>query len=168
MTVIEHEEIELTSGQAAEKALNELKALPQTSEAQLGAGTVLRRIQRCNITDPERDLRNRPSVIQPLVIACRSRNAKVAGSGINCLQRLVVTKALPKACLKDVLGAFRDCSSLGKLSNKNGRDGWIIRDSARYPAQGAASASGSATELWSFTVRWSPGRCLSSVFPTPW
>ncbi len=33
---------ELTFGQAAENSLNELKALPQTSEAQLAAGTVLR------------------------------------------------------------------------------------------------------------------------------
>ena len=116
MTTPVYVDVELTFGQAAEKSLNELKALPQTSEAQLAAGTVLRLLQRSDFTDPKRDLRNRPSVIQPLVLACRNRNAKVAGSGINCLQRLIVTNALPKACLEDVLGAFRDCSSLSTFS----------------------------------------------------
>ncbi len=42
MTTKEYADIELTVGQAAEKSLHELKALPQTSEAQLAAGTVLR------------------------------------------------------------------------------------------------------------------------------
>jgi len=68
------------------------------------------------MTDPERDLRSRPTVIRPFVLACATRNAKLAGSGINCLQRLIVTKALPNACLKDVLAALRDCSSLGTFS----------------------------------------------------
>ncbi|KAF2401313.1 endosomal peripheral membrane protein-like protein [Trichodelitschia bisporula] len=83
---------------AAEKSLQDLKALPSTSEAQLAA-----------------DLSKRPHFIEPFVIACSSRNSKYATSGISCLQRLAVSRALPKNRLKDVLEAVKECSTFGGL-----------------------------------------------------
>ncbi|SLM40337.1 endosomal peripheral membrane protein [Lasallia pustulata] len=81
---------------AAEQSLNDLKALPITSEAQLAA-----------------DLNRRPNFVRPFLLACGTRNAKYAGNAIVCLQRLVVSNGLPKETLKEVLEAFRECSSLG-------------------------------------------------------
>lgn len=46
------------------------------------------------------------------MIACSTRNPKFAGSGIVGLQRLVVSNALPKETLSEVLQAFRECSTL--------------------------------------------------------
>lgn len=80
----------------AEKSLQDLKALPATSESQLAA-----------------DLNRRPQFISPFLIACRTQNAKFAGSAVACLQRLTVSRALPRERLREVLDAFRECSSLG-------------------------------------------------------
>ncbi|KAI5202011.1 hypothetical protein E4T38_05807 [Aureobasidium subglaciale] len=74
----------------------DLKSLPSTSEQQLAA-----------------DLSRRPSFIDPLLLACNTRNAKYAGSATVCLQRLVIIRGLPKSRLKDVLDAFNACTSLG-------------------------------------------------------
>ncbi|EME50376.1 hypothetical protein DOTSEDRAFT_69034 [Dothistroma septosporum NZE10] len=81
---------------AADKALQELKSLPSTSETQLAA-----------------DLSRRPTFIEPFLIACNTKNAKFAGSGIVCLQRLVISKGLPKVRLQETLGAFNACTDLG-------------------------------------------------------
>ncbi|KAF2484346.1 hypothetical protein BDY17DRAFT_249118 [Neohortaea acidophila] len=81
---------------AAEKALQDLKSLPSTSEQQLAA-----------------DLSRRPAFIDPFLLACATHNPKLAGSGVTCLQRLVVTRGLSKARLKDALEAFNSCTSLG-------------------------------------------------------
>ncbi|KAK4506569.1 hypothetical protein PRZ48_000301 [Zasmidium cellare] len=81
---------------AADKSLQELKSLPTTSEQQLAA-----------------DLSRRPAFIEPFLIACKTRNAKFAGSGIACLQRLVISKGLPKSRLNDALEAFNSCTDLG-------------------------------------------------------
>ncbi|KAI4125187.1 MAG: hypothetical protein LQ338_004411 [Usnochroma carphineum] len=62
-----------------------------------------------------RDLKNRPKFIRPFIIACSTRNPKCAGSGINCLLRLVASKGLSSDSLKDVLDAFRECASLAAL-----------------------------------------------------
>lgn len=51
--------------------------------------------------------------MKPFLLACSTRNAKFAGSGIIGLQRLVVSNALPKETLPEVLEAFRECSNLG-------------------------------------------------------
>lgn len=64
----------------------------------------------------ERDLNRRPSFVRPFLLACGTRNAKYAGIAIVCLQRLVVSNGLPKESLKEVLEAFRECSSLGMLN----------------------------------------------------
>lgn len=80
---------------AAEKSLNDLKALPRTSEAQIAA-----------------DLKCRPAFVKPFLLACSTRNPKLAGTAAVCLQRIVVANALPKETLAEVLGAFRECSTL--------------------------------------------------------
>ncbi|KAF1981101.1 endosomal peripheral membrane protein-like protein [Aulographum hederae CBS 113979] len=81
---------------AADKSLQDLKALPTTSENQLAA-----------------DLSRRPHFITPFLIACGTKNPKFAAIATVCLQRLVVSKGLPRERLKDVVEAFGECSSLG-------------------------------------------------------
>ncbi|MCJ1387520.1 hypothetical protein MMC18_000363 [Xylographa bjoerkii] len=90
---------------AAEKSLSELKALPNTSEAQLAAGETT--------PDLGRDLKRRPNFVRPFLLSCATRNPRYAGTAIACLQRLVVTNGLAKETLKDVLDVLRECSSLG-------------------------------------------------------
>ena len=65
--------------------------------------------------DSERDLKCRPQFIRPFLLACNTRNPKIAGTAIVCLQRLIVTKGLPRESLGDALDAFRETSSLGLL-----------------------------------------------------
>jgi Dimerisation and cyclophilin-binding domain of Mon2/Guanine nucleotide exchange factor in Golgi transport N-terminal/C-terminal region of Mon2 protein len=79
---------------AAEQSLGDLKALNVTSEAQL-AGDLLRK----------------PSFIDPFILACNSRNAKLVSSGVVCLQRLAASRALPSERLRDVLEALRETTS---------------------------------------------------------
>jgi hypothetical protein len=68
-----------------------------TSEAQLAA-----------------DLSRRHQFIEPFLLACSSKNAKFAATGVGCLQRLAVLGALPRNRLKEILDAIRDCSSLSQ------------------------------------------------------
>ncbi|RFU36309.1 hypothetical protein B7463_g41, partial [Scytalidium lignicola] len=82
---------------AAEKSLEELKLLRSTSEAQITA-----------------DLSHRPNFIAPFLIACGTKNVKFIGIAVVCLQRLVVSKALPRQRLKEVLDALREASSTGQ------------------------------------------------------
>ncbi|PMD48251.1 endosomal peripheral membrane protein-like protein [Hyaloscypha variabilis F] len=81
---------------AAEKSLEELKALRATSEAQIAA-----------------DLTQRPNFVTPFLIACGTKNVKFTGISIVCLQRLVVSRALPRSRLREVLEAFREATSAG-------------------------------------------------------
>ncbi|KAJ5280997.1 hypothetical protein N7478_006369 [Penicillium angulare] len=80
---------------AAEQSLNELKALPSTSEAQIAA-----------------DLVRKPTFVEPFIIACHTRHAKLAGIGVVCLQRLIASRALPSHRLKDVLAGLRETTNL--------------------------------------------------------
>ncbi|KAJ5388011.1 hypothetical protein N7509_010552 [Penicillium cosmopolitanum] len=80
---------------AAEQSLNELKALPSTSEAQISA-----------------DLVRKPTFVEPFIIACHTRHAKLAGIGVICLQRLIASKSLPSHRLKDVLAGLKETTSL--------------------------------------------------------
>lgn len=80
--------------EAAERSLADLKAINVTSETQL-AGDLLRK----------------PSFVDPFVLGCHSRNAKLVSSSVVCLQRLAASRALPSARLKDVLDAFREVTS---------------------------------------------------------
>jgi hypothetical protein len=81
---------------AAEKSLQELKSLSVTSEQQLAA-----------------DLSRRPDFVEPFLIACYTRTTKLAGSGVTCLQRLVISQGLPKSRLKEAVEAFHACTDLG-------------------------------------------------------
>ncbi|CAG8983642.1 hypothetical protein HYALB_00004073 [Hymenoscyphus albidus] len=81
---------------AAEKSLEELKGLRSTSEAQIAA-----------------DLSARPNFVTPFLIACGTKNVKFTGIAIVCLQRLVVSRALPRPRLREVLDAFRESTSAG-------------------------------------------------------
>lgn len=76
---------------AAEQSLADLKAISVTSETQL-AGDLLRR----------------PQFIDPFVLACKSKNAKLATSATVCLQRLTASSAVSRARLPDILDAFHD------------------------------------------------------------
>ncbi|RDW94148.1 putative endosomal peripheral membrane protein (Mon2) [Aspergillus mulundensis] len=80
---------------AAEESLNDLKALPSTSEAQISA-----------------DLARKPRFVNPFILACHTRHAKIAGIGVVCLQRLVASKSLPSERLKDVLGGLKEITNL--------------------------------------------------------
>jgi Dimerisation and cyclophilin-binding domain of Mon2 len=59
------------------------------------------------------DLCQRPHFLDPFLIACGTRNAKFTGIAVVCLQRLIVSRGLSKARLKEVLEAFREATSLG-------------------------------------------------------
>ncbi|KAL2865469.1 putative endosomal peripheral membrane protein (Mon2) [Aspergillus lucknowensis] len=80
---------------AAEESLNDLKALPSTSEAQISA-----------------DLVRKPRFVNPFILACHSRHAKLAGFSVVCLQRLVASKSLPSERLKDVLSGLKEITTL--------------------------------------------------------
>ncbi|EHA26618.1 hypothetical protein ASPNIDRAFT_196384, partial [Aspergillus niger ATCC 1015] len=80
---------------AAEESLNELKALPSTSEAQISA-----------------DLVRKPKFANPFILACHSRHAKLAGIGVVCLQRLVASRSLPSERLKDVLAGLKEITNM--------------------------------------------------------
>jgi hypothetical protein len=81
---------------AAEKSLADLKSISITSEAQL-AGDLLRK----------------PHFVDPFILACQSRNAKLASSAVICLQRLAASRALPRERLQDVVDAFQQVTANG-------------------------------------------------------
>ncbi|KAG4029767.1 hypothetical protein MFRU_014g00670 [Monilinia fructicola] len=81
---------------AAEKSLDEIKGLRSTSEAQIAA-----------------DLTQRPNFVTPFLIACGTKNVKFTGIAVVCLQKLVVSRALPRSRLREVLEALREATSAG-------------------------------------------------------
>lgn len=81
---------------AAEKSLKELKSLSVTSEQQLAA-----------------DLSRRPDFVEPFLLACGTRIPKLAGSGVTCLQRLIISQGLPKRRLGEAVECFHACTDLG-------------------------------------------------------
>ena len=81
---------------AAEQSFADIRTISVTSETQLAG-----------------DLSRRPHVIEPFVLACRTKNAKLATSGAACLQRLTASRALPRGRLSEVLDAFHDAVGAG-------------------------------------------------------
>ncbi|KAI5819735.1 hypothetical protein BZA77DRAFT_303393 [Pyronema omphalodes] len=79
---------------ATEKSLQELKSI-------------------AHVPDISAELSNRPGFLSPFLIACGTRNAKFSTIGVVCLQRLIITKALAKSRLREVLEAFREAATLG-------------------------------------------------------
>ncbi len=63
-----------------------------------------------------KDLQRRPQFVQPFLLACRSRHAKLVTSGVSSLQRLVSFGGFPKERLKEVLSIFQDCSATGQVT----------------------------------------------------
>ncbi|KAK3349862.1 hypothetical protein B0T25DRAFT_582706 [Lasiosphaeria hispida] len=82
--------------QAAEKSLEDLKSLRAPSEAQVSA-----------------ELAQRTNFVNPFIIACGTKNAKFTGIAIVCLQRLIVSRALPRTKLSQVLEALQQATSAG-------------------------------------------------------
>ncbi|KAL2810470.1 hypothetical protein BJX63DRAFT_316659 [Aspergillus granulosus] len=60
----------------------------------------------------ESDLVRKPRFVNPFILACYSRHAKLAGIGVVCLQRLVASRSLPSERLKDVLGGLKEITTL--------------------------------------------------------
>ncbi|KAL3420830.1 endosomal peripheral membrane protein [Phlyctema vagabunda] len=81
---------------AAEKSLEELRALRSTSEAQIAA-----------------DLTVRPNFVTPFLIACGTKNVKFTGISVVCLQRLITARAIPRSRLREVLEALRESTPAG-------------------------------------------------------
>jgi hypothetical protein len=82
--------------QAAEKSLEELKSLKGPSEAQIVA-----------------ELAQHTNFVNPFIIACGTKNAKFTGIAIVCLQRLIVSRALPRTKLSQVLESLQQATSAG-------------------------------------------------------
>ncbi|KAK1754026.1 hypothetical protein QBC47DRAFT_423809 [Echria macrotheca] len=82
--------------QAAEKSLEELKSLRSSSEPQIAS-----------------ELAQRPNFVNPFIIACGTKNAKFTGIAIVCLQRLIVSRALPRTKLSQVLESLQQATSAG-------------------------------------------------------
>ncbi|KAH7028142.1 uncharacterized protein B0I36DRAFT_386015 [Microdochium trichocladiopsis] len=82
--------------QAAEKSLEELKSLRGTTEAQIAA-----------------ELAQKVNFVNPLIVACGTKNAKFTGIAIVCLLRLIVISALPRSKLNSILEALREATSAG-------------------------------------------------------
>src|SRR5437667_6060683 len=99
---------------AAEKSLDDLKALKSTSEAQIVAGEIIMPVSTVLYAHYRGDLSQRSNFVNPLLIACGTKNAKFSGIAVVCLQRLVVSRALARSSLKDVLNAFKEASGLGQ------------------------------------------------------
>jgi len=81
---------------SAEQSLTELKSISVTSETQLAA-----------------DLLRRPRFVDPFILACKSKNVKLANTGTTCLQRLTASRAIAGTRLQDVLDAFHEVVSAG-------------------------------------------------------
>ncbi|KAK0616657.1 hypothetical protein B0T14DRAFT_556115 [Immersiella caudata] len=82
--------------QAAEKSLEELRSLKGPSEAQIVA-----------------ELAQQTNFVNPFIIACGTKNAKFTGIAIVCLQRLIVSRALPRTKLSQVLESLQQATSAG-------------------------------------------------------
>lgn len=59
------------------------------------------------------ELSQRVHFVNPFIIACGTKNAKFTGIAIVCLQRLIVSKGLPRSKLNPVLEALREATSAG-------------------------------------------------------
>ncbi|KAK6586344.1 hypothetical protein PZA11_001401 [Diplocarpon coronariae] len=55
----------------------------------------------------------RPNFVTPFLIACGNKNVKFTSIAVVCLQRLVVSRALPRSRLREVLEAFREATPAG-------------------------------------------------------
>ena len=105
---------------AAEKALQDLKSLSNTSEAQIAAGKLSPHERKCSRANQDEDLSRRPQFCSPFLIACSTQNAKFTATAVSCLQRLSVSRALPRERLSEVLEAFKQSVASGTDSKRDG------------------------------------------------
>lgn len=63
------------------------------------------------------DLVRKPTFVEPFIIACHTRHAKLAGIGVICLQRLIASRSLPAHRLKDVLAGLKETTNLSIQQN---------------------------------------------------
>ena len=87
-----HQDIKI----AADRSLSELKNINVTSESQLAS-----------------DLQRKPTFLEPFLLSCHSKNAKLGTIAVICLQRLTAAQALPNDRLQDVLDALKDTAASG-------------------------------------------------------
>jgi len=101
--------------QAAEKSLEDLKGLRAASEPQIAAGIWCRILPSRSpwVLTASAELSQRPNFVNPFIIACGTKNAKFTAIAIVCFQRLIVSKALPRSKLHQVLEALREATSAG-------------------------------------------------------
>lgn len=90
-----------------------MKGLRSTSEAQIAAGQSSLPLANTPHSHLFKDLSQRPNFVTPFLIACGTKNVKFTGIAVVCLQRLVVSRALPRSRLREVLEAFREATSAG-------------------------------------------------------
>ncbi|KAK3316002.1 hypothetical protein B0H66DRAFT_534264 [Apodospora peruviana] len=79
-----------------EKSLEELKSLRNPAEAQIAG-----------------ELAQHANFVNPFIIACGTKNSKFTGIAIVCLQRLIVSRALPRSRLSQVLESLQQATSAG-------------------------------------------------------
>lgn len=65
------------------------------------------------LTDNQIELSQKANFVNPFIIACGTKNAKFTAIAIVCLQRLIVTRALPRSKLNQVLEALMQASTAG-------------------------------------------------------
>lgn len=102
--------------QAAEKSLDELKSLRGPSEGQISDGaldSLDASVLSCHRADTAPELAQRPNFVNPFIIACGTKNVKFTGIAVVCLQRLIVSRALPRSRLSQVLEALQQATSAG-------------------------------------------------------
>ena len=46
------------------------------------------------------------TILQPIVLSCRTGNSRIIAIAINCLQKLIVFKAFPRECIGKVFEAL--------------------------------------------------------------
>ena len=51
-------------------------------------------------------------ILQPIVLACRTGNARVIAIAINCLQKLVIFRAFPRECIGRIFGVLETAAEM--------------------------------------------------------
>ena len=101
--------------------MEELKSLRGPLEAQIVAGTCLqpedppapKRMPDGSHAYTVAELAQHTNFVNPFIIACGTKNAKFTGIAIVCLQRLIVSRALPRTKLSQVLESLQQATSAG-------------------------------------------------------
>lgn len=86
------------------------------------------------------DLVRKPAFVEPFIIACHTRHAKLAGIGVICLQRLIASRALPSDRLMDVLTGLKETTNLSASYALRAHltPGVLTYDRSRHPVEDPA------------------------------